>query len=108
MVHLTITEETLPPFELCCHPRPSIGTPRNCGLGKAVCGGNQVPRIFERRAREHGQDFALDSYSGVGPFARMVFDASGGGVGGLLVVDGKVVFRFATNVDEVDEKAVGM
>ena len=52
--------------------------------------------------------FALDSYSGVGPFARMVFDAFPGGAGGLLVVDGKVVFWFATKSDEVNEKAVGI
>ena len=46
--------------------------------------------------------FALDLYSGVGPFARVIFDAFLE-AGGLLVVYGNVVFRFATNFDEVDE-----
>ena len=52
--------------------------------------------------------FALDSYSGVGPFARMVFDDFPWGAGGLLVVDGKVVSWFATKFDENDEKAIGI
>ena len=46
--------------------------------------------------------FALDLYSGTGPFARVIFDAFLE-AGGLLVVYGNVVFRFATNFDEVDE-----
>ena len=50
--------------------------------------------------------FVLDLYSGIGPFARVIFDAFLE-AGGLLVVDGNVVFRFATNFDEVDEMQSG-
>ena len=50
----------------------------------------------------------LDVYAGVGPFARMVFDASPWGAGGFLVVDGKFVSWFATKFDDVDEKAIGI
>ena len=66
------------------------------------------PCILEWCSRKYGQSFDLDVYAGVGPFARMVFDASPWGAGGFLVVDGKFVSWFATKFDDVDEKAIGI
>ena len=60
--------------------------------------GNMVRTLLLTRTLELGRSHEWFLTPSVG----------GGGVGGLLVVDGKVVFRFATNFDEVDEKAVGM
>ena len=109
VVHLTITEETLPPFELGCHPRW-----RALALLEIVFWVKQFVVAIKYRAFLNGvqgnvvRTFALDSYSGVGPFARMVFDDFPCGAGGLLVVDGKVVSWFATKFDENDEKAIGI
>ena len=52
--------------------------------------------------------FTLDTYSGVGPFARVIFDASPWGARGFLVVDSKFVSWFAAKFDEVDENAIGI
>ena len=100
-VHLTITEETLLLFELGCDPRsPAMA------LLEIVIWVKQFVVAIKYRALLNGvqgnmvRTFALDSYSGVGPFARMVFDDFPWGAEGLLVVNGKVVSWFATKFDE--------
>ena len=109
-VHLTITEETLLPFELGCHPRSLALALLEIvfWVKQFVVAIKWVGAFLNGVQGNMVRTFALDSYSGVGPFARMVFDAFPWGAEGLLVVNGKVVSWFATKFDEVDEKAVGI
>ena len=71
---------------------PSDGTPRNCVWVKQFVVAVKWIRAFLNGVQGNMvRVFDLDVYAGVGPFARMVFDASPWGAGGFLVVDGKFV-----------------
>ena len=88
---------------------PSDGMPRNCVWVKQFVVAVKWIRAFLNGVQGNMvRVFDLDVYAGVGPFARMVFDASPWGAGGFLVVDGKFVSWFATKFDDVDEKAIGI
>ena len=88
---------------------PSDGTPQNCVWVKQFVVAVKWIRAFLNGVQGNMvRVFALDVYAGVGPFARMVFDASPWGAGGFLVVDGKFVSWFAAKFDDVDEKAIGI
>ena len=87
----------------------SDGTPRNCVWVKQfVVAVKWILAFLNGVQGNMVRVFDLDVYAGVGPFARMVFDASPWGAGGFLVVDGKFVSWFATKFDDVDEKAIGI
>ena len=88
---------------------PSDNTPQNCVWVKQFVVAVKWIRAFLVGVQGNMvRVFTLDVYAGVGPFARMVFDASPWGAGGFLVMDGKFVSWFATKFDEVDEMAIGI
>ena len=99
-VHLTITEETLLPFELGCHPRsPALALLEIVFWVKQfVVAIKWVGAFLNGVQWNMVRTFALASYSGIWAVRTK----------GLLVVDGKLVSWFATKFDEVDEKAVGI
>ena len=86
---------------------PSDGTPQNCVWVKQCVVAVKWIRAFLNGVQGNMvRTFALDMYTGAGPFTRMVFDASPWEAGGFLVVDGKFVSWFAVKFDDVDEKAI--